>query len=102
MGQCSFLRLVNEDGEIHCAFVAGRSRVTPRKADSIPRLELAAVTISAKAAKVMKKELEYKDIEEFNWTESKITLGLINESRQFLRYVASRVQTIQEYTSPSQ
>ena len=103
MGQCSYLRLVNEDGKIHCAFVAGKSRVTPRKAVSIPRLELAAATISAKAAAVLKNELEYNDIEEFYWTDSKVTIGFINnESRRFRTYVASRVQTIQEHTSPSQ
>ena len=28
-GQCSYLRLQDDSGRIHCAFVAGKSRVTP-------------------------------------------------------------------------
>ena len=71
--------------------------MTPRKAVSVPRLEIAAATISAKAAAILEKELEYKEIDEFYWTDSKVTLGFINNvSRRFRKYVANRVQAIRE------
>ena len=42
-GQCSYRRLVNDEGKIHCSLLVGKSRVTPKKFSSTPRLELAAV-----------------------------------------------------------
>ena len=39
-GQASYLRLVHDNGKIHCGYVMGKSRVTPLKYVSIPGLEL--------------------------------------------------------------
>ena len=36
-GQCSYLRMVNENGQIHCSLVIGKSRAVPLKYISIPR-----------------------------------------------------------------
>ena len=47
-GQCSYIRLVNEDDKVHCSIVIGKARVTPLKQVTIPRLELTAATISAR------------------------------------------------------
>ena len=43
-GQISYLRLVSYDNQIHCSLLTGKSRMTPKKYVSIPRLELTAVT----------------------------------------------------------
>lgn len=48
-GQCSYLRLKNEEGDIHCALVIGKSPVTPTKVTTIPRLELTAAVVSVKS-----------------------------------------------------
>lgn len=82
--------------------VMGKARVTPKNSVSIPRLELAAATVSVKIADILKEELEYDRIEDHYWTDSKVVLGFINnESRRFHTYVANPVQVIQD-TDPSQ
>jgi hypothetical protein len=41
-GAVSYLRMVNEEGQVHCSIIMGKSRVAPLKAMTIPRLELTA------------------------------------------------------------
>ena len=102
-GQCSYVRLEDESRKVHASFVMGKARVTPKKMVSIPRLELAAATISVNIGDLLKNELEYEDIKDHYWTDSKVVLGFIsNESRRFHTYVANRVQLIHEHTTPSQ
>ena len=97
------MRLEDERGKVHVSFVMGKARVTPKKTVSIPRLELAAATISVNIGDKLKDELEYEDIKDYYWTDSKVVLGFIsNESRRFHTYVANRVQLIHEHTTPSQ
>ena len=47
-GQCTYLRLINEQGEVHCSFIVGKGRVTPLRRTTIPKLDLAVATISEK------------------------------------------------------
>ena len=47
-GQASYLRMINENGDVHCCLIFGKSRVAPVKYVSIPRLELIAATLSVK------------------------------------------------------
>ena len=102
-GQCSYLRLVDENGRIHCSLVMGRARVAPLKTVTIPRLELTAATVSVRVASMLKEELDYDGLQDFYWTDSKVVLGFINnESRRFQVYVANRVQFIRDHTSPDQ
>lgn len=102
-GQCSYLRLTNEQGQIHCSFVIGKSRVTPLKSVTIPRLELTAAVTSVRVSDQLRKELPLENAEEIFWTDSKVILGYIaNESRRFHVYVANRVQEIHDKTSPKQ
>ena len=102
-GQCSYLRLVNENQKVHCSFVMGKSRVAPLKPVTIPRLELTAAVCSVRISQQLQRELEYTIDQEYFWTDSKVVLGYIaNESRRFHVFVANRVQEIQENTSVDQ
>ncbi|CAB4016892.1 Hypothetical predicted protein [Paramuricea clavata] len=99
-GQCSYIRLINED-KVHCSFVVGKARVTALKQVTIPRLELTAATISARMSKFLRNELSYQEIKEYFWTDSKIVLGYIsNVAKRFHTYVANRIQEIRDATDP--
>ena len=56
-GQASYLRLVDNDGHIHCTLLMGKARVAPLKYVSVPRMELTAATLSVKISKSLTKEL---------------------------------------------
>ena len=102
-GQCTYLRLINRESKVHCSLIIGKSRVAPLKHVTIPRLELVAALVSAKISALLKRELEYENITEWFWTDSKIVLGYIaNNARRFHVFVANRVQQIREHTEVSQ
>ena len=67
-GQCSYLRLVDENQRVHCSFVMGKSRVAPLKPVTIPRLELTAAVCSVRISQQLRRELEYTINKEYFWT----------------------------------
>lgn len=102
-GQCSYLRMINEDDEIHCSFLIGKARVSPLKIITIPRLELTAAVVSVSMSNILREELNLIDVDEFFWTDSKVVLGYINnDARRFHTFVANRVQKIRQSTTPNQ
>ena len=42
-GKSSYLRFLNGDGTVNCSFLVGKSKTSPLRPISIPRLELQAV-----------------------------------------------------------
>lgn len=99
-GAVSYLRQVNSDGQAHCSFLVGNSRLAPLKQMSIPRLELAAATVSVRLNKLLKNELEIPIDKITFWTDSMTVLRYsANESKRFHTYVANRVAIIREDSS---
>ena len=102
-GQCSYLRLRNEEGRTHCALVMAKARVAPLKPVTIPRLELQAAVLSSIVAAFLDTQLSYENITHHFWTDSKVVLGYIqNESTRFHVYVANRVEKIRQSSKPNQ
>ena len=90
---------------IHCGLVMAKSKVTPIKFVSIPRLELAAAAaLSIKVSMMLRKELTiHSKIKEYFWTDSQVVLSYINSnSKRFKIFVANRVQLIKENLDVSQ
>ena len=73
-GAVSYLRIVDDKGAPHCSFVLGKSRVTPLKVVSIPRLELAAAVVAVKLNCLIRNELEYPIHDVIYWTDSTVVL----------------------------
>ena len=102
-GQVSFIRMVSCVGAIHCNFITGKARVTPKKFVSIPRLELVAATLSVKMAKFLRKELNIDCLQETFWSDSKVVLGYIkNTTKKFKIFADKRIQQIHENSEVNQ
>ena len=102
-GVAGYLRQINSEGTVNVSLVFGKSRVTPAKPVTIPRLELTAAFVSVKVSAMLKDELMVPNMRDCYWTDSKISLGYItNDVRRFRVFVANRSQKIRAYTSKDQ
>ena len=102
-GVCSYLRIINARDEICCSLVMAKSRVTPLKPTTVPRLELTAAVTAARMSQRLTQELEYENIEHHFWTDSKIVLAYLqNDASRYHIFVANRVQAIHDLTDKSQ
>ena len=83
-GKCLYLKLIDENARVHCSLVMDKALVAPLKIVTIPRLELTTATVSVRVATMLKEELDYEELHEFYYTDSKVVLGFIsNESSRF-------------------
>jgi len=100
----SCVRLVNDQGDVHCSFLCAKSRVAPWKTLTIPRLELSAVVISVKEDKVLKRKLEIPvSAQSVFWTDSTAVLRYVkNKTRRYQIFVANRVAIIWHGSEPHQ
>lgn len=93
IGYVMYLRSVGFNDKVHVAFFQGDSKIAPKGATSIPRLELCAAMLAAQAAKEAIEELMADVSKVTFYCDSLVVLGyLSNEERRFKRYVARRVQ----------
>ena len=80
-----------------------KSRVTPIKPISIPRLELTAAVVSVHVTAMLKGELDVGNVQCYYYTDSKMVIGYINnDARRFRVYVGNRVQHITDRSSPEE
>ena len=102
-GAVTYLRLTNSKGDVHCSFIIGKSRLSPLKQLTIPRLELSAAVVATRLDRMAMKEIGIPVNKSIFWTDSTCVLGYIaNEDKRFHTFVANRVAAIHEVTSPSQ
>ncbi|XP_033120536.1 uncharacterized protein LOC117119763 [Anneissia japonica] len=99
----AYLRVVDNNDVVKCLFVFGKTRVSPMKAMSIPRLELMAAVLGTSICDTITSELRFDLGECTYWTDSMIVLAYIrNESRRFKTFVANRVSRIHSVSAPHQ
>ncbi|XP_057695101.1 thymocyte nuclear protein 1 isoform X1 [Corythoichthys intestinalis] len=103
IGAVAYLRALNTEGQWHTGFIMGKSKVAPRPAHTIPRLELCAAVLAVEMYELITDEIDIEvDIVRF-FTDSKIVLGYIhNNTKRFYTYVANRVNRIRKTTHPAQ
>ena len=97
------LRLTNSKGDVHCSFIIGKSRLSPLKQLTIPRLELSAAVVATRLDRMVTKEIGIPVDKSILRTYSNCVLGYIaNEDKRFHTFVANRAAAIYEVTSPPQ
>ena len=57
-GECSYVRVINQAGDVHCSFLKGKTTVAPLKHISVPRLELTAALVVAKLSAFFEREMK--------------------------------------------
>ena len=100
-GSVAYMRTEDSRGQVEVCFLTARSRVAPKKQQSIPRLELCAALTAAQLASLLKRELTVSINSTTLWTDSTTVLTwLQSDSCRFKVFVGTRVAEIQELTDP--
>ena len=103
IGKVIYLRSFNEAGDVSVAFICASSKVSPRAADTIPRLELSAAMDMVWTSKKVINELSLESNDIFYYTDSLVVLGYLgNHNKRFSRYVARRVEEILRFSTIAQ
>ena len=102
-GMVTYMRLADEQGNIHVSFVLGKARVAPLKKITIPRMELTAATALVRLNAMLVRELDYTIDDSFYWTDSTSVLRYIeNQTCRFQTFVANRLSVIHEASKVEQ
>ena len=90
-----YLRDALRDGDFTCSLLFGKSRVTPLKAVSIPRLELVAAVLTVRVVDLIVRESLVYPSQNCYWTDSMTVLYYLhNTTSRFATFVMNRVTTI--------
>lgn len=96
-----YLRLESYDGRVHTSLILSKTKVSPIKRLSIPRLELCGAHILVKLLCHVKKTLDIPTTLVFVWTDSTIVLSwLSGNPRRFKTYVGNRISHILDQLPP--
>ncbi|GFS91542.1 integrase catalytic domain-containing protein [Trichonephila clavipes] len=102
-GAVVYCKSITSDRKMLVHLIASKSRVTPTKQTTIPRLELCAAVLLAKLVHRVKQALKLNVTNTFLWSDSMIVLSWIRkESYQLKTFMANRIAKIQEVTSSEQ
>ena len=71
-GMCSYLRLIDSNVQVCSSLVTSKSKVTPSRPITIPRLELTAAGLAANVARFFNQELHYKEIKHYFWIDKTV------------------------------
>ncbi len=99
----AYLRVLDSGWNIHYSFVMAKSRLSPNRQVTIPRLELCGAVCATNLCVLVQRELPIKLDAVTYWTDSAVVLQYIkNAEKRFHMSVANRVATVLDQTSPMQ
>lgn len=100
-GAAVYIRSVDKDGQVFVQLLMAKSRVSPIKPVTIPRLELCAALVGARIYEKIKGSLRIQASNVVFWTDSMIVLGWLKMLPVKLNtFVRNRVAEIIDKTDP--
>ncbi|GIY41731.1 reverse transcriptase [Caerostris extrusa] len=88
-----FLRS-ESSGQVYVKFVAAKSRISPLKKVTIPRLELLACVLGSRLAKYVVTALSLREVPTYYWTDATVALCWIQREENWGVFVNNRVKEI--------
>lgn len=95
-----FLRIEKAD-QVKLFLLAAKSRISPLKCPTIPRMELLAALIGARLSKSVTDAFSWENMERYFWSDSTTVLAWIIREENWSVFVRNRVQEIRSLTDPS-
>ena len=92
--------MINTEDEIHYTLVMAKSRVTPKKVLTMPRLELMADATTVNISNSLREELQYNKCEEYYWTDSQIVFSYIHNNARITyrhKWITMEILQTSEY-----
>ena len=94
-----YLRSLYADGNVMCSMIMAKTKVAPKKALSVARLELQAALLGARLATYVRKALTRPINRLVFWTDSKCVIGWVRSTAVWYKpFVAHRIGEIQTLT----
>ncbi|KAK9730304.1 Pao retrotransposon peptidase [Popillia japonica] len=101
-GACIYMRTTNASDDISCHLLCAKSKVSPLKATTLPRLELCGALLLAQVMGRIKKTLRISNLKAHYWTNLKIVFSWIqSSSKTWKTFVANRVGKIHQLSDPA-
>lgn len=99
-GVCIYVRSINRNGTVKVQLLVAKSRVSPLKTTSLPRLELCGAVLLANLMAKIQRAFSCEISQHYLWTDSEITLAWIyGEPSKWSTFVGNRVAEIQQLTN---
>lgn len=99
LGAAIYARVEHPNGTTTCKLITSKSRVTPLKTMTMPRLELAAAELLSRLVKELKESMEWNEVDYTLWVDSSAVFFWIRKiPREMKTFVANRVSSIQSNT----
>ena len=97
-----YLRSTNVDGTIHTSIVVAKTKVSPIKRLTVPRLELCGALIVARLLHHCRRVFEVPLSDTYAWTDSTVVLSWLHGNpNRFKPFVGNRVAEIMEMIPPN-